>query len=566
MTQIWRRLRTQFGTTIPLLLAATALSGFSAAAAEEDNQPAYNLMLFGSAPQICSSMNQDACESVDWIEANEMRTDRLFNLSDVRRKEAMRRAIWPRDRDEIRDELTEALDMMADHFGYGVVSETRLVERFRSRAHLHLLTQLSEAEYYRVLDSLEMPTVEGLREHVSLEETADSSALLLRRYVELTAANSGQETPRIYVVTAAARDALGAYEAYQRPLQAAGADVHWLPVDATVMQAQREGLCESLDSLRRSVNGTYDRARVHPGLHTQQQEFCTDNSAWRDIVEQADGVFFADGDASLLRRAFFVSDTEPGRLLSALQEKFTGGDLTVAGAGAGTIALSSGTMITNGTSREAMTEGSLSRPAPQVGCDQDNSCPRGVNPNSLTYHAMGGLGFYPYGLIDVDVSQRGRQGRMLRLAADTAQPLATGVDRATALLVDTRSGEFTVLGDNAVFFVERATGNEQMAGGGFHFLRHQSTGRITRNQVEAVELAEQRPYRPESVSVRFLESTGVYDNIARLCEGREQMQLLQEDFIFLMQQGEDTQTLRVQGRCQVVNGTVGIAWQPEAVR
>lgn len=564
MTHIWRHLR----TTVPILYTAvftTALTAMSVANAEE-SEPAYNLMLIGSAPQICSSMNQDACESVDWIQANEMRTDRLYNLSDVRRKEAMRRAIWPRERDEIRDKLTEALEMMADHFGYGVVSERRLVERFRSRAHLTLLSQLSEAEYYRVLDSLEMPTVEGLREHVNLDETRDASATLLRRYVELTVANSGNDTPRIYVVTAAARDSLGAYESYQRALQAAGADVHWLPVDAALMRAQRDGLCDSLDSLRRSVTGNYDRARVHPELHQQQQAFCADADAWRQSVEQADGVFFADGDASQLRRSFFASENEESQLLTALQEKFAAGELTVAGAGAGAIALSSGTMITNGTSREALSEGSLPRPAPQIGCELDDTCPRDVNPNSLTYQAMGGLNIYPYGMIDVDVSHRGRQGRMLRLAADTAQPLATGIDRSTALLVDARSGAFSVFGSHAVFFLEQATGNLQMAGGGFHFLRTGSHGQIDRNRVTNVELAEQRAYRPESVSVRFLESTGVYDNIARLCEGREQMQLLQDDFVFLMQRNEDTQTLRAQGRCQVVNGTVGIAWQPEEVR
>ncbi|RUO29221.1 hypothetical protein CWE12_09555 [Aliidiomarina sedimenti] len=545
--------------TASLLLVA----GFANASTSEETAN-YNLMLMGSAPQICSSMNQDACESVDWIEANEMRTARLFNLSDVRRRQTMRQSVWPEERDEMRAELNEALETLADYFGYGVVNEKRLVERFRSRAHLDMLSRMSENEFHRVLDGLELPTLEGLVEHVNLDETKDASANLLRRYVELTAANSDSDGgPVVYVVTAAQRDPLGSLQSYQRALSAAGATVKWLPIDASVLEAQQNDACDSLDSLRRDVLGTYDRARVHADLHQQQMAFCTNKDAWQDAIAEADGVFFADGNQTLLRQAFFNRNGNATDLLNALVDEFNSGQLTIAAAGNSASAMSSAIMVTNGSSRQAMKEGSLSRPAPSVGCNQDDSCPRGVSPNSLTYHAMGGLAFYPFGLIDTEVSERGRQARMLRLAADTATPLATGIDRATALLVDTRSGEFEVQGDNGVLFVEQATGNQQMVGGAFHFLRDQSSGALRQNQVEDVQLAQQEGSRPSSVTTRFLDDTGVYDNIARLCEGRQKMELLQDEFVFLMQVSEATETLRAEGRCQVTNGTLGVARQAE---
>lgn len=542
---------------------------FSAQASAEDDSDAasnFNLTLLGSAPQVCSSMNQDACASKDWIQANEMRTSRLFNLSDVRRREAMRQAIWPREREAIRDELVETLEMMAEYFGYGVVPESRLVDRFRSRAHLDLLSRLTEEEYYRVLDGLEMPTMEGLREVANIAQSKDSGGRIVQRFVDATANNAQSDTPVIYVVTAAQRDPLGAFQSYQAMLSDAGAEVKWLPVDAAVLRAQANDQCDSLDSLRRRTSGAYDRARVHPDLHEQQKAFCKDADAWQAMLAEADGVFFADGNQSLLRDAFFSGEGERSALLRELDSKLNTGDLYVAAAGNAAIAMSSGTMVTNGNSREAMTEGSMARPAPRMGCEQDDSCPRGVGPNSLTYHAMGGLGLYPFGMVDVEASERGRHGRMLRLAADTATPVAVGIDRATALLVDTRNGEFEVMGDSAVFFLEQATGNDKMVGGAFHFVRHETSGVIQRTQVTDVGLAEQRPYRPESTTTRFLGDTGVYDNIARLCEGREQLQLLQDDFVFLMQRGEDTETKRAQGRCQVVNGTLGIAWQPQEQR
>lgn len=546
-----------------LLGALLALGGVLSASvqASDNERPPLNLLLMGSAPQVCSSMNQEACANKDWIQANEMRTARLFNLSDVRRREAMRQAVWPRERDSIREELVEALEMMADHFGYGVVPEHRLVDRFRSRAHLDLLSRLTEDEYYRVLDGLEMPTVESLNEVASIEHTEGVSGQLMQRFVNDAAANSANDTPVIYVVTAAQRDPLGGYLSAAAMLRAAGAEVKWLPIDATVLRAQQRGQCDSLDSLRRRTTGAYDRARVHPDLHDQQVAFCKDGDAGEAMLAEADGVFFADGNQSLLRNAFYSSDGEASTLLRQLRAKLADESLIVAAAGNAAIAMSSGTMVTNGNSREAMKEGALARPAPRVGCEQDESCPRGVGPNSLTYHAMGGLGLYPFGIIDVEVSERGRQGRMLRLAADTSTPLALGIDRDTAVFMNTNHGVFEVLGQAGVFIVEQATGNQNMVGGSFHFLRQGATGLLARSQAHELAITEQRPFRPESITTRFLGDTGVYDNITRLCEGREQLQLLQDDFVFLMQRGEDTVAQGRQGRCQVIGGTVGIARQ-----
>ena len=148
------------------LVAAAALftTSLSVQGQEQNGNaadPKWNLMLAGSELQICSSMNSEYCLSNEWVVANDMRTARLFQLTDVRRGEALRQAIWPRSRDDIREELDVALREMVDYFGRGVVPEQRLVERLRSRAYLELISRLSAAEYNRILDSLEMPRLEG---------------------------------------------------------------------------------------------------------------------------------------------------------------------------------------------------------------------------------------------------------------------------------------------------------------------------------------------------------------------------------------------------------------------
>lgn len=543
-----------------VVCALAALAAGSAQAHAQDNDHTHlNLMLIGSAPQVCSSINQGACVATDWIQANEMRTSRLFNLSDVRRREAMRRAVWPRERDSERDAVVEALEELADHFGYGVVPEYRLVDRLRSRAHLYLLSQLTEDEYYRILDGLEMPTVESLQEVANIEQTEGSGGQFIQRFVNDTARIAGTENPTIYIVTAGQRDPLGSYLSEAAIIRAAGGQPKWLPIDATVTEAQAAGNCESLDSLRRSATGAYDRARVHPDLHAQQQAFCADPNAWQAALNDAQGVYFADGNQSLLRRAFFNLDGETTPVLVELQRQLNTGELMIAAAGNAAIAMSSGTMVTNGSSREALLQGSLARPAPSIGCERDDSCPRGVGINSLTYHGMGGLGLYPYGIIDVEVSERGRQARMLRLAADTAIPLALGIDRDTALLLNTRHGVFEVMGNGAVTIFEQATGNQQMVGGAFHFLNRGATGLLQRTQATNISVTEQPRFRPESITTRFLDDTGVVDNLARLCEGRDRLQLLQDDFVLMMQTNEASTAKGSLGRCQVINGVVGIA-------
>lgn len=550
---------TKMKSAVTAVLCALAAVTTGAVQAQDNDNTHLNLMLMGSAPQVCSSINQAACAETDWIEANDMRTTRLFNLSDVRRREAMRQGLWPREREQVREAVIEALEQLADHFGYGVVSEQRLVDRLRSRAHLHLLADLTEDEYFRILDGLEMPTVEGLQEVAHIGHTAGSGGQLIQRFVNETARLANTETPLIYVVTAGQRDPLGSYAVQAATLRAAGAEPKWLPIDATVRQAQTSNNCESLDSLRRSVTGAYDRARVHPTLDAQQRAFCEDSEAWQDALNEADGIYFTDGNQSLLRAAFFDMEGEATSLLNALQRKVHNGEVMVAAAGNSAIAMSSGTMLTNGTSREALSEGALSRPAPTVGCERDNSCPRGVGANSLTYQAMGGLGLYPYGLIDVEMSERGRQGRMLRLAADTATPLALGIDRDTAILVNPPHGVFEVIGEAGVLIAEQVTGNHEMVGGSFHYVRQGATGILQRSQATQISLVEQPAFRPESITTRFLDDTGVFDNIARLCEGREQLQLLQEDFVFMMRVSEDSTAQGQRGRCQVINGVVGIA-------
>jgi len=534
------------------------LSMAGAATAETGNERTWNMMLTGSDLNICSSMRSDACDGTDWIQANDMRTARLFQLTDVRRREALRGSIWPESRNEVREELNTALSEMVDYFARGVVPEYRFVDRFRSRAYFELLMRLSEAEFERVLDNLEMPRLEGLNEVVNLERSSVNSAAMVREFVRMAQqVNATDESPRVLIVTAGHRDSFAAVDRFKGAFDQAGADVEWLPVDAAMITARAENRCESLENYRRSVTGTYDRDRVNPKRHEKQVEFCKSDEAWQELLAGAHGVFFAGGEANRLRSAF-VHNSEATPLLAAMQQRFERGSLVIGASGKAASAMVGANMITNGTSREALRSGAQARNAPPIGCDLDDTCPRGLGPDSLTYEPLGGLGFFNYGIIDTDVSQRGYQARMMRLAGDTDSSLAVGIDRDTALLVNTLNNEFEVMGSDGVFVAEGTQAIGNMLAATFHYLRSGSGGEIVNRRIEQVIFAPQEAYRPESVTNRFLSDTGVYDSMSAMCAERGATELLQDEFKLVMQVNDSSLLERSPGRCQVYSGVIGI--------
>lgn len=551
------------GFTLSLVLSSPSAQAENNSSAAN---PKWNLMLAGSELQICSSMNAHHCNSSEWIVANEMRTARLFQLTDVRRRETLRQAIWPRARDGVREELDAAMREMVDYFGRGVVPEQRLVERLRSRAYLELITRISDAEYNRMLDNLEMPRLEGLNEVVNLAETKDNSGEFVTRFVAMAEALKGDSLENngkanILVVTAGERDSFRNLDTYLGAFTQAGANAKWLPIDVAVTRLQQtseEHACRDLESQRRELSGSYDRDRVNPQRHTEQQVFCNVHDAWRTLIENADGIFFAGGSADKLRRAL-LPNGEATPVLRGLRERFDAGKLAVAGAAAGAQALVSANMITNGRSGEGMRAGAIASGAPAAGCEFDNTCPRGLNEHSLTYEPLGGVGVYRIGIVDTDVSTRGRQARMLQVAAETNSPLAMGIDGNTAVLMNSRSGVFAIIGNEGALFLEGAQQVGDMTAATFHYLRTGSMGRLAGSRVSAVVMAEQPPMRLETTTNRFLDDTGFYDNFDLVCRGSRRLRLLQSEFQLVLQVTDASELELSRSRCQVYNGVMGIS-------
>lgn len=167
------------------------------------------------------------------------------------------------------------------------------------------------------------------------------------------------------------------------------------------------------------------------------------NNSSQTVVNQINsmtGFFIGGGDQSRLVQCFQKADRTDSPALAALRSKLLGGTV-VAGSSAGTAITAKIPMITGGESYNALKYGSYTT----------------VSGDDLSYDAKGGFGFFHEGLIDTHFSERGRQGRIIRLAADTGKTMAYGVDENTALVV-TNTGEtnskMEVIGQNGAFIFD----------------------------------------------------------------------------------------------------------------
>ena len=182
------------------------------------------------------------------------------------------------------------------------------------------------------------------------------------------------------------------------------------------------------------------------------------NSAIANQMRDRNSFLFTGGDQSFITECFFnedpIAETRTDTaFIEVLREQFDAGAV-IAGTSAGTAVQPVDPMITNGETYEALRDG----PVSFVGSPPFD--------NTLYYNPLGGLGFFEHGLIDSHFSERGRQGRLIRLASDLGVETAYGVDENTSLIVTgagTSDVNFEVLGQGGVsiFDLEKAEVGEK---------------------------------------------------------------------------------------------------------
>ena len=558
-------LMTLAGWLLGSVPSAAQTSTEGTVASSEKRAPQYNLLLAGGNLRICSTMQSNNCDDTRWIDRSTMRIERYLSLSERNLKELLADELWPAHRRTMRDQVREALTIIKQRVNQEVMSEYTFMDEFGRRATAYVYDNLSDQEMRLIVDHLDMPTPTDRLEVVDVDMNIDLASRELVRSLVLQARRltAAGQRPKVLVVTAAARDSLGAADFYTRLLQSAGADAQWLPIDAAVNAAQLSQRCDALADIRVSEQGTWKRSKVHPARHQQQLDYCQNLTAGAELLRDAHGVFFADGSAHLVRKAMLTPLGEATALTEAMYRRLQNQSLVVAAVGGASAALTSRAMISGGNSEMAMKQGARAADPAGGACDLDDSCPLGLNQHSLTYHPLGGLGWFNPAIIDTEFTENGRHARLLRLAATTSTPLALGIDEKTGLMVNTLTGAFAVIGRGGVFFTMAPVQNDTAVASSFHYLMAGSTGRFSDGDIADVQLASAGRVVTEAPTTRFLANRGLADSLRLLCNERDSVTALDGQFRLTLL-GDDNTTRQIAGgECQVLNARMGIAWEQQ---
>ncbi|MFI8357463.1 cyanophycinase [Streptomyces cyaneofuscatus] len=151
-----------------------------------------------------------------------------------------------------------------------------------------------------------------------------------------------------------------------------------------------------------------------------------DSAAVVRQVNSMSGFFFGGGDQSrYLTTLLNGAAHTDSKVLAAIRAKLARGAV-VAGSSAGAQIAAGADMVTGGESYEGLRDGS------SPGYFEDAT--------RLGYEPDGGFGFLRSGLIDTHTGAYGREGRAIRLAADTGHDRVYALEENTALVVEQPGG------------------------------------------------------------------------------------------------------------------------------
>lgn len=151
-------------------------------------------------------------------------------------------------------------------------------------------------------------------------------------------------------------------------------------------------------------------------------------------VASMTGFVFGGGDQyRLVTTLLHGAAHTDSRVLAAIRARYASGAV-IAGTSAGAQIQSGPDMVTGGASYQALRDGT------HTGYLEDDT--------ALAALPAGGFGLFRDGLIDTHFSADGRQGRAIRLAADTGHDRVFGLDPDTALEIT--GGSMRVLGRHGI--------------------------------------------------------------------------------------------------------------------
>lgn len=534
----------------------------SAWASEDPQSETYHVMLAGGSLHLCSSMAPQHCANQDWL-SPQMRQQALIELSAARLEALEQASSFAQQPDalpKLLNHLQANLGSRANHQLVPRADFSRQVTDFE-RSHD---IRLSQNDWDLIHDYLEaaQPTYEQVNHSAARKPYGEQ---VIQQFISMAqAANRQRSEPapvRILVMTASARDMYDAVGFYLSAFNQDDVEVHWLGLDAALRQAIEQQQCDQLAEFQRKIHGVFDRERAHPELWQIQQNLCHNPAAIDQLIAAADGIFINGGDQSLTRQAFFTNEGEPNPWLDTIQRRVAAGTLAMGGTSAGAAVQPKDPMISNGTSSQALQVPALARQLPPpADCADRQDCPTDLHADALTYHADGGLGVFPFGLVDTHFSERQRQARLIALGADTQTALAIGVDETTALAVNIKTGAFKVSGQHGVWISQHMRRPEPARlQAEFSYLLSGSTGIFEHADITQVEFTQQ----PFERTVNQTIANGFIAHLDTWCATSEPSHFAWRDQGYRMNANDHTRVLQHSHGCQVLRAEVDFTWLPE---
>lgn len=547
-------------STILMACSVTAANSVSSAA---NNTPDYNMVLIGDGLKICSSIDIRFCTSKD-VFTDAAKGTTKFGLSSDNIKNVAQADFWGEQRIIEQQQVIALLQHIANRLNNELITERELLRYFRGAdvevdgvwiSGRVVYAALTDREINFVFDQLQVlvPTDTNKRnndrkkEYADLSQTTDRfSVEIYSKIVELARQVAGPlRKPRILVVTAGARDPFADVDFYTNLFTEAGATASWFPINAAYQIAQQQRdtdktACKQLPQLLAEYHGSYQRQRVYPQLMAELETFCqAGTEAAVNQLKRADAIFIADGKPSQIIQALRLQDGSASAELQQLDRMVKAGHIILAANSRASAALSGRSyqgirtpMLTNGDSYSAMQFGAFDLPAPEGGCDKDQSCINGLAEHHLTFNSQGGLGLFPWGVLDSQLSEQGRQARMIRLLHDSQSQFGFGIDENTALLVKLQATadneqviQFKVLGENGVFLVDNQS-TETTGEGGNLTLKQVTTHYLTRDDIAELKQGLLRTqfadwkFAPNTMQMPMLVSGDIFerDNYRQLAQ------------------------------------------------
>lgn len=506
---------------------------------EKPLSPGFDLMLVGGGLKTCSSLSPHSCvDSITFSPNAKLSIQYHFSL------DWLERALNHFSLQTLSLNQTNNLRKASRKAAKNSVNLNQLKDAVY-QVDKHLLDELTDQQYYALLDLLEQEqhSIDGssLQEQVRLDATTKPYGPAIYRLFTLQALlkkqlkNPDATRPLIGIVTASARDPFESISFYTSAFEQAGADVIWLPLDAALQAGIHHNQCDKLPLLRQQLQGNTDKARLYPE-HTQlQQRLCESPENLYQQLEHIDGLFLNGGDQSLTLTAWLTPDKQPSKALAVIKNRLANKQIVIGGTSAGTAVMTAANMITGGTSDGAIQHGVLSAKPPSERCEI-HQCDGDIPPTAVTYRAEGGLGLFPFGIMDTHFSERDRQIRLLMLTASTDSEMGFGVDENTALLVNIADKHLSVIGEHGVWVIEQTQARKDDNGksifkGVSHYLTSGSQADIDNKQSLAnIEFANR------VVSVNMAANYPAYQQwIVQACrEGRLSRKLIDDVELILL--------------------------------